>query len=57
MRDIPHFIDGKPFQQAEGERGDVFNPSTGEVQARVALGGPAVVDEAVTAARRSLTRR
>jgi len=50
MRDITHFIDGKPFRQAEGEQGDVFNPSTGEVQARVGLGGPAVIDEAVTAA-------
>src|ERR1700742_4738632 len=50
MRDIPHFIDGKPFHQVEGERGDIFDPNTGEVQARVGLGGPAVIDEAVTAA-------
>src|SRR5580692_8244936 len=50
MRDIPHFIDGKPFHQTGGEFGDVFDPSIGEVQARVGLGGPALVDEAVTAA-------
>ena len=50
MRDIPHFIDGKPFHQAEGDVGDVFNPSVGEVQAHVGLAGPAVVDAAVTAA-------
>jgi len=50
MRDVPHFIDGKPFRQTDGEHGEVFNPSTGEVQARVGLGGPAVVEEAVTAA-------
>src|SRR5579863_1083528 len=50
MRDIPHFIDGKPFHQVGGEFGDVFDPSIGEVQARVGLGGAAVVDEAVTAA-------
>src|SRR5580693_5491008 len=50
MRDIPHFIDGKPFHQTGGEFGDVFDPSIGEVQARVGLGGAAVVDEAVTAA-------
>jgi malonate-semialdehyde dehydrogenase (acetylating) / methylmalonate-semialdehyde dehydrogenase len=49
MRDIPHFIDGKPFHQTGGEFGDVFDPSIGEVQARVGLGGPALVDEAVTA--------
>src|SRR5579872_3640741 len=50
MREIPHFIDGKPFRQTEGETGDVFDPNTGEVQARVGLAGPALVDEAVTAA-------
>src|SRR6202046_1493086 len=50
MRDVPHFIDGKPFHQTGGEFGDVFDPSIGEVQARVGLGGAAVVDEAVTAA-------
>ncbi|HXQ16086.1 MAG TPA: aldehyde dehydrogenase family protein, partial [Caulobacteraceae bacterium] len=50
MRDIPHFIDGKPFHQTDGDRGDVFDPNTGEVQARVGLAGPAIVDEAVTAA-------
>jgi malonate-semialdehyde dehydrogenase (acetylating) / methylmalonate-semialdehyde dehydrogenase len=50
MRDIPHFIGGKPFHQTSGEFGDVFDPSIGEVQARVGLGGPALVDEAVTAA-------
>src|SRR3984957_7866795 len=50
MRDIPHFIDGKPYYQTGGDFGDVFDPSIGEVQARVGLGGPARVDEAVTAA-------
>jgi malonate-semialdehyde dehydrogenase (acetylating)/methylmalonate-semialdehyde dehydrogenase len=50
MREILHFIGGKPFHQVEGDVGDVFNPSTGEVQAKVGLAGAAVVDEAVTAA-------
>ncbi|HVM99363.1 MAG TPA: CoA-acylating methylmalonate-semialdehyde dehydrogenase [Caulobacteraceae bacterium] len=49
MREIAHFIGGKPFHQTEGDIGDVFNPSTGEVQARVGLAGAAVVDEAVQA--------
>jgi len=50
MREIPHFIGGKPFHQVEGESGEVFDPSIGEVQAKVGLAGAAVVDEAVTAA-------
>ena len=50
MREIAHFIGGKPFHQVEGEQGEVFDPSIGEVQARVGLAGAAVVDEAVTAA-------
>ena len=50
MRDIPHFIGGKPFHQTGGDFGDVFDPSIGEVQARVGLAGAALVDEAVTAA-------
>src|SRR5947208_1131699 len=50
MREITHFIGGKPYRQLEGESGDVFDPNTGEVQARVGLGGAAVVDEAVQAA-------
>ena len=50
---IGHFIAGKPVQG--GDRlGDVFNPSTGEVSGRVALGGPAEVDAAVAAARTAL---
>jgi malonate-semialdehyde dehydrogenase (acetylating)/methylmalonate-semialdehyde dehydrogenase len=50
MREITHFIGGKPYRQVEGETGDVFDPNTGEVQAKVGLGGAAVVDEAVQAA-------
>src|SRR5580692_7812436 len=50
MRDIPHFIDGKPFHQTGGEFGDVFDPNTGEVQARVAFASDADIDAAVRAA-------
>ena len=53
MREIPHFIDGRAVGQATGEQGDVFNPSTGEVQARVGLAGPDLVDAAVQAALRA----
>ncbi|HYG26199.1 MAG TPA: hypothetical protein VD906_04770, partial [Caulobacteraceae bacterium] len=37
MRDIRHFVNGVTFEGASGRFGDVFNPNTGEVQARVQL--------------------
>jgi malonate-semialdehyde dehydrogenase (acetylating)/methylmalonate-semialdehyde dehydrogenase len=51
MRDIRHFIDGASFEGASGRFGDVFNPNTGEVQARVQLATEGEVDKAVQAAR------
>jgi malonate-semialdehyde dehydrogenase (acetylating)/methylmalonate-semialdehyde dehydrogenase len=53
MRDIVHFIDGKAVSLAPGGWGDVFDPNTGEVQARVALADAVVVDEAARAATRA----
>src|ERR1041384_2100888 len=50
---ITHWIDGKPYERAAEHHGDVFNPATGEVQAKVAFATPAVVDEAVDAAARA----
>jgi len=47
---IPHWIDGKNYERAPERSGDVFNPATGEVQAKVAFATPAVVDEAVESA-------
>ena len=37
MRDIPHFVGGKALEGQSGRYGDIYNPNTGEVQARVAL--------------------
>ena len=37
MREIGHFIGGKAVKGTSGRFGDVFNPNTGEVQAKVAL--------------------
>ena len=37
MREIGHFIGGKEVAGTSGRTGDVFNPNTGEVQAKVAL--------------------
>ena len=36
MREIGHFVGGKEVKGTSGRYGDVFNPNTGEVQARVA---------------------
>ncbi|RMH46111.1 MAG: CoA-acylating methylmalonate-semialdehyde dehydrogenase, partial [Alphaproteobacteria bacterium] len=53
MREIGHWIDGKAVEGSSGRFGDVFNPATGEVQARVALASKAEVDEAVARAERA----
>jgi malonate-semialdehyde dehydrogenase (acetylating)/methylmalonate-semialdehyde dehydrogenase len=49
MRTVHHWIDGKEHETA-GRRGDVFDPATGAVQARVALADEATVDAAVVSA-------
>jgi malonate-semialdehyde dehydrogenase (acetylating)/methylmalonate-semialdehyde dehydrogenase len=53
MRDIAHFIDGAAVAGTSGRFGDVFNPNTGEVQARVALASAAEMDAAVASAVRA----
>jgi malonate-semialdehyde dehydrogenase (acetylating)/methylmalonate-semialdehyde dehydrogenase len=50
---ITHWIDGKAHERTPERHGDVYNPATGEVQAKVAFATPAVVDEAVEAAARA----
>ena len=47
---IPHFIAGTRHEGAGTRRADVFDPTTGAVQRRVALGTAADVDAAVAAA-------
>ena len=49
MRRIGHWIDGEEAHGA-GRGADVFDPSTGEVQARVALASRAELDRAVAVA-------
>ncbi len=51
MREIGHFIGGRAANGAGDRFGDVFDPNTGDVQARVALASAADVDAAVAAAR------
>src|ERR1700748_1200102 len=50
MRTIPHFIGGKDVAGTSGRSSDVFNPATGEVQAKVALASKAELDNAVKVA-------
>jgi malonate-semialdehyde dehydrogenase (acetylating)/methylmalonate-semialdehyde dehydrogenase len=47
MRDIGHFIGGKAVKGGSGRAGDVFDPNTGEVQARVAFASRAEVAAAI----------
>ena len=41
MRTIGHFIGGREVKGTSGRFADVFQPMTGDVQAQVALAGPA----------------
>jgi malonate-semialdehyde dehydrogenase (acetylating)/methylmalonate-semialdehyde dehydrogenase len=54
LRHIPHFIAGGRVDGTSGRASDVFNPNTGEVQARVALASAAEVAQAVDAAKAAL---
>ena len=47
MRDIDHFIGGASFAGSSGRFGDVFDPNTGQVQARVQLATAAELDAAI----------
>ncbi len=53
MREIGHFIDGASQPGTSGRTGDVYDPSTGQVQARVTLGTAAELDQAVQVAVRA----
>ncbi len=53
MKEIGHWINGKMVAGTSGRFADVFNPATGEVQARVALATAAELDAAVAGAARA----
>ena len=53
MRQISHFVDGAAVASASGRTGDVFNPNTGEVQAKVGLGTADELELAVQSALRA----
>jgi malonate-semialdehyde dehydrogenase (acetylating) / methylmalonate-semialdehyde dehydrogenase len=50
MREIGHFVGGKEIKGASGRTGDVFDPNTGEVQAKVALASRADTEAAIASA-------
>jgi len=47
MREIGHFVDGKVVAGTSGRFADVFDPNTGEVQARVALASKGEMEAAI----------
>jgi malonate-semialdehyde dehydrogenase (acetylating) / methylmalonate-semialdehyde dehydrogenase len=53
MREIGHFVGGKTVPGKSGRSGDVFNPATGEIDAKVALASKAELGEAVENAKRA----
>src|SRR5271156_4943584 len=50
LREVPHWINGKTLTGSSGRFGDVYNPASGELQAKVALATSVEVDTAVAAA-------
>ncbi len=53
MKEIGHWIDGKLVAGTSGRFADVYNPATGEVQARVALASTGELDAAVVSAAKA----
>jgi malonate-semialdehyde dehydrogenase (acetylating) / methylmalonate-semialdehyde dehydrogenase len=53
---ITHWIDGKPWDGAADRHGDVYNPATGNVAARVAYANADLVDAAVASATAAARR-
>jgi malonate-semialdehyde dehydrogenase (acetylating) / methylmalonate-semialdehyde dehydrogenase len=47
---IPHFVDGERTEPTTGRFADVYDPSTGQVQAQVGLASRAEVDAAIASA-------
>src|SRR5210317_901562 len=50
MKNIFHYVDGTIFKNTSSKTADVFNPATGEVQAKVSLASKSDVGDAVKSA-------
>ncbi|WP_294926838.1 CoA-acylating methylmalonate-semialdehyde dehydrogenase [uncultured Paracoccus sp.] len=53
MNELCHWIDGREVKGTSGRFTEIFNPATGEVQARVPLATPAELDAAIASAARA----
>ncbi|MFA8384032.1 MAG: CoA-acylating methylmalonate-semialdehyde dehydrogenase [Pelagibaca sp.] len=53
MKELTHFINGAMVKGTSGQFGDVYNPATGEVQAKLPLASPAEVSSAVEEAAKA----
>ena len=53
MKNIFHFVDGKDFNGESKRLADVFNPATGEVQAKVSLASKSDVGSAIKVASKA----
>ena len=53
MRNIEHFIDGKAIAGTSGRHGDVFDPNSGQVQAKVSFASAQELDRAVESAAKA----
>ncbi|MGF7158482.1 malonate-semialdehyde dehydrogenase (acetylating)/methylmalonate-semialdehyde dehydrogenase [Rhodoligotrophos appendicifer] len=53
VKEIGHFVGGKNVAGSSGRFGDVFDPNTGEVQAKVALATAKELDHAVQVAKKA----
>ena len=53
MRQLQHFIGGKATRGAATRDGEIFDPNSGQVQARVCLGGADDINAAVEAAKKA----
>jgi malonate-semialdehyde dehydrogenase (acetylating)/methylmalonate-semialdehyde dehydrogenase len=50
LREVHHWVNGRTLTGSSGRFGDVYNPASGEVQAKVVLATTSEVDTAVAAA-------
>src|SRR5215831_121451 len=53
MKEFGHFVGGKPQSGQSGRFGNVFNPATGEIQAKVAFASKAELRSAVEHAKKA----
>ena len=53
MQEIGHWINGKRVAGKSGRFADIYNPATGEIQAKVALASPEELDHAIAEAAKA----